>query len=186
MGVLACDPVLARLIDDHGPLTIEPADDLFARLISSIVSQQLSTASATAIHDRLTERFELTPAAMLSADTDRLLDCGLSGRKVEYIQNVAHAFDANEYSRSFFEEHSDAEVIDELTAITGVGVWTAKMMLIFGLGREDVFPIEDLGIRNAMDSLYDDPSRAEKREIAAQWRPKRSIAALHLWKHYEQ
>ncbi len=60
------------------------------------------------------------------------------------------------------------------------------MMLIFGLGREDVFPIEDLGIRNAMDSLYDEPSRAEKHEIATQWRPKRSIAALYLWKHYEQ
>ncbi len=130
MEVLTRDPVLAPLIADHGPLTIEPADDLFERLISSIVSQQLSTASASAIHDRLAGRFELTPAALLSADPDQLLNCGLSGQKVEYIQNVARAFETNEYSRSFFEEHSNGAVIDELTAITGVGVWTAKMMLV--------------------------------------------------------
>ena len=114
---------------------------------------------------------------------ESLAETGLSKRKAETIRNAAIAFEEQEYTQEAFVGHAEPAVIDELTAITGIGPWTAKMFCMFGLGREDVFPVEDLGIRKGMWAVCDqDMDRAAMTERADRWRPYRSIAALYLWR----
>lgn len=173
---------MAGLIEEHGELTLEPADDMFERLIVSVVNQQLSSASAAAIRDRMFQRFDITPGGLAAADEEALRDVGLSGQKTEYVQNVARAFQQNGFSLEYFEGMSDDEVIDELTQIKGIGVWTGKMFLMFCLARSDVFPVEDLGIRRGMAVLYDIEDRGAMIEKAEDWRPYRSHASLYLWR----
>ena len=175
------DPVLAPLIRRHGVLEIETAADPFRRLVTSIVNQQLSTASAAAIRQRLFDRFEIAPAALLGTDPSELREVGLSARKADYLLNIAEAF-REDPNLSSLEEMSDEDVTERLTAITGVGTWTAKIFLIFALGRPDVFPVEDLGIRKGMRELFGDLSRAEMAERAERWRPHRSLASLYVWR----
>lgn len=183
--VLRSDPVLRPLIEEHGELTLEPAEDTFRRLVQSIISQQVSVASARAIRRRVFDRFEITPEAVATADRAELRDAGLSTRKAEYIQNVANAYLDRGYSRAYFEDMTDDDVIAELTRIRGVGDWTARMFLMFCLGREDVFPVEDLGIRRGMEALFGEMDRAEMVGRAEAWRPYRSYASRYLWRAYD-
>jgi len=176
---------MADLVAQHGYLTIEPASDPFRRLVRSIVRQQVSMAAAAAIWERLTDQFEVRPAEMLAVEPAALRDTGLSEAKSEYVRAVATAFAEDGWSRSAFAGKRDEAVIEQVTDVRGIGPWTAKMFLVFGLGREDVFPVEDLGVRHAMEALYDVETRAEMRERAASWAPYRSIAALYLWEHAE-
>jgi DNA-3-methyladenine glycosylase II len=183
ISTLRSDPVLRRLVDEHGALRIAPAEDTFARLVRSIISQQVSTASARAIRERVFDRFEITPESIAAANRTDLRDAGLSGQKAEYVQNVAEAYLENGYDRGYFAGMTDDEVTTELIRIRGVGDWTARMFLMFSLGREDVFPVEDLGIRKGMWALFDeDMTRGEMRERAEPWRPYRSYASLYLWR----
>ncbi|MUW14064.1 DNA-3-methyladenine glycosylase 2 family protein [Halorubrum sp. CBA1125] len=191
-STLRADPTMARLVDRHGPLDVEPAEDEFARLCTSIVNQQLSTASATAIHGRFRDALagEVTPERVLAADADRLRETGLSGTKVEYLRSAARAFrdDDRDFTREGFADESDAAVVDALTEIRGVGEWTARMYLIFGLGREDVLPLGDLAVRKGIERIYndgDDLTRAEMREIGDAWRPYRSYGTQYVWAEYE-
>jgi DNA-3-methyladenine glycosylase II len=180
---LRADPDLGPLVEEHGEVTLEPADSLFERMVRSVVSQQVSTAAATSIRESLYDAVEITPAGVLAADETTLRDAGLSSQKASYVRNIAEAFGEHGYSVAYFEEMSNDAVVNELSSITGVGTWTAKMQLLFGLGRPDVFPVEDLGIRNGMQALYDDDlARAEMTELAKPWRPYRSYAALYLWR----
>lgn len=177
------DPALAPLVEAHGPIDVEPHPEPFERLVTSIVNQQLSGASAAAIHDRLTERFELAPAALLAADEAALRETGLSASKVDYIKSVAEAFQDGRIDPVRFDGVSDEAVIDALTGVRGVGVWTAKMYLMFVLAREDVFPVEDLGIRRGMEALFgDDIDRAWMVDRAAEWSPYRTYASRYLWR----
>ncbi|AZH26507.1 DNA-3-methyladenine glycosylase family protein [Haloplanus aerogenes] len=185
-AVLRTDPVMADLIETHGRLTLQPAEDEFRRLVVSIVNQQLSTASADAIRERLFDHLDaVTPATVLAADRDALRDTGLSGTKVDYLRNAATAFRDRDLTREGLTDSDDEAVIDELTAITGIGRWTAEMYLIFVLGREDVLPLGDLAIRRGLESLYDCDSRDEMRAAAEPWRPYRSYGTLYVWEHYE-
>ncbi|WP_135662412.1 DNA-3-methyladenine glycosylase family protein [Halorhabdus rudnickae] len=180
------DPALAPLVDEHGELTLEPAEDLFERLVVSIVRQQLSMASADAIEERLFERFDVTPTALRDVAVEELREVGLSKRKGQTVRNVATAFVERDYSREAFADWSDEAVMDELTEITGIGPWTSKMFLLFALGREDVFPVEDLGIRKGMQTIFDgDLERSEMVDRAERWRPYRSFASLYLWRVVE-
>ncbi|SEA08902.1 DNA-3-methyladenine glycosylase II [Haloplanus vescus] len=184
--ILRTDPVMAGLVDTHGPLTVQPADDEFRRLVVSIVNQQLSTASASAIRERLFDHLgDVTPAAILDADTEALRETGLSGTKVEYLRNAARAFEERDLTRAGLADHPDDAVVDELTRIRGVGEWTAEMYLLFVLGREDVLPLGDLAIRRGLEDLYGCDSREEMREVAAAWRPYRSYGTRYVWAHYE-
>jgi len=178
---IADDDVLAPLVRRHGRLELETAEDPFRRLVTSIVNQQLSTASAAAIRGRLFDRFEISPAALAEADPSELAEVGLSARKAEYVRSVAEAFRGGLDPGSLVEM-SDEEVVERLTAIRGVGIWTAKIFLMFGLGRPDVFPVEDLGVRKGMQELFGELSRAEMMERAERWRPHRSLAALYVWR----
>ncbi|WP_410767143.1 DNA-3-methyladenine glycosylase family protein [Haloferax sp. DFSO60] len=182
---LKTDPHLGRVVESHGPVELEASSEPFERLVVSIVNQQLSTSAAATIRDRMFDAVTVTPEGILAADTDVLRDCGLSKQKTEYVRNVAEAFQ-NGLSADDFRVMSDDEVIDSLTEIRGVGVWTAKMFLIFVLAREDVFPVEDLGIRRGMEKVFeleaDSQTRGELRDRAERWQPHRSYASIYLWR----
>ena len=187
---LRTDPAMARLVDAHGPLTVEPAEDPFERLCVSIVNQQLSTASADAIRERLFERLggTVTPDAVLAAEEETLREAGLSATKVEYLRSAAEAFRGGGLSRDRLAERSNDEIADELTGIRGVGEWTADMFLISVMGREDVLPLGDLAVRRGFEQVYGDGEsmdRDEMRAVAEQWRPYRSYGTRYLWAEYE-
>ena len=142
-------------------------------------------ASAAATRKRLFDAIEVTPEGVLDADDETLRDAGLSRQKTKYVNNVARAFVEKEYSRAYFEGMDDDIVRTELTLITGVGTWTANMQLLFSLGRPDVFPAGDLGVRKGMAQLFEDlavDDRAAIRNRAERWAPYRSYATLYLWR----
>lgn len=142
-------------------------------------------ASAAATRERLFEAVEVTPTGVLAADEQVLKDAGLSRQKTRYVRNVAEAFHERGYDRDHFAAMDDEAVVAELTEITGVGQWTAEMQLMFALGREDVFPVGDLGIRKGMTTLHpelDREDRAAMVERSERWRPYRSYASLYLWR----
>ena len=180
--VLCRDKELSDLVEKHGEIEIPVADDAFQRLVVSVVNQQLSSSSAEAIKQRLFDGFMVTPEGILEADDEQLRDTGLSRQKVRYLNEISREFRQKGYSASYFDGVTDDEVTKELTSIHGVGDWTAKMFLIFVLGRKDVFPVEDLGIRNAMKEIYSYRKKTEMRRHAESWKPYRSYATLHLWR----
>src|SRR5699024_9045574 len=145
--------------------------------------------SATAVRERVFAHLdEVTPEAVLATDEATLREAGLGRSKTEYVRNAATAFQERDLSREGLDGMADDEVISELKRIRGVGEWTARMYLLFVLGREDVFPVGDLAVRRGVESLYadgEDLSRAEIREIAERWRPYRSLATLYIWAHDE-
>ncbi|OYR38214.1 3-methyladenine DNA glycosylase [Halorubrum sp. Ib24] len=186
------DPTMAALIDRHGRLAIEPAADEFARLCTSIVNQQLSTASAAAIRERFLDVLggDPTPDRVLAADEGALREAGLSGTKVEYLRATAEAFRDGDpdLTREGLADASDEAAVGRLTQIRGVGEWTARMYLIFALGREDVLPLGDLAVRKGIEQVYNDGAeltRGEMREIAEAWRPYRSYGTRYVWAEYE-
>ena len=183
---LRADPDIGPLVETHGELTLDPASDLFERLVVSILRQQVSMASAAATQDRLFDAVTVTPVGIRDADDDVLRDAGLSRQKTRYVNEVADAFLEHDYSLESFEDASDEEIHGELTAITGVGDWTANMQLLFAFGREDVFPVGDLGIRKGFEAVVGDGySRADMRAYAERWSPYRSYASLYLWRASE-
>lgn len=179
---LKSDSYLGPAIERYGRLVVDPADDMFRRLVVSVLRQQVSMASAEATRQRLVEAVEITPQGILASDPETLRDCGLSRQKAGYVRNIAEAFEA-EYNMAYFEELDDDAVIAELTTIKGVGEWTARMQLLFSLGRPDVFPVGDLGVRKGMVALFDEEmTREEMCDRAERWKPYRSYAALYLWR----
>lgn len=190
IAVLRRDPVMARIIDERDPYVEPEWNDEFERLIVSIINQQLSTASAAAVKQRVFALFdgEVTPETVLAADEEALREAGLSRTKVEYVKNAAEAFLERDLTREGLADHTDEEVIEELTRIKGIGEWTARMYLLFVLERADVLPLGDLAVRRGIEQLYgdgDELTRAEMREIAEQWRPHRSAATKYIWADYE-
>jgi DNA-3-methyladenine glycosylase II len=175
---------LAPLVESYGEVTLEPADDLFERLVVSIVNQLISTEAARTIRKRLFAAVDITPEGILAAKESTLREAGLSPQKTEYVRAVATWFVEEQVTADQFKGQSDTAVIDTLTEINGIGVWTAKMTLMFGLGRPDVFPVEDLAVRRGMTALFDDDSRPEMRARAEAWAPYRSTAALYIWEYY--
>jgi DNA-3-methyladenine glycosylase II len=183
IDALRADDRLGPVVEAHGPVTLEPHPEPFERLVTAIVRQQVSMASAAAIRERLFDAVSVTPAGILSADEATLREAGLSASKAEYVKNVARAWRERPLDREHFADVSDAGVIETLTDIRGVGPWTAKIHLLFCLGREDVFPVEDLGIRQGMQRVVD--SSLDRREMptaAERWAPYRSYASLYLWR----
>jgi DNA-3-methyladenine glycosylase II len=187
-AVLREDPVMAELLDRHEPYT-ERERAPYERLCVSIINQQLSTASAAAVRERVFETLgEVTPARVLAADAEALREAGLSGSKVEYVRNAAVAFQEADLTPAGLEHLDDDAVVDRLTEIRGIGRWTAEMYLIFVLDRPDVLPLGDLAVRRGIEALYGDGgglTRAEMREVADAWRPYRSHGTRYVWAAYE-
>ena len=188
------DPVLARLIDDGGPLPIEPdsrgrPDDLYGALVRTIAGQQLSVKAARAIYGRLTARFDgrtPTPEEILADDPDELrVAAGFSRAKTAYLRSLAEHVISGELELDRLADLPDEEVMRELTAVKGIGEWSAHMYLMFTLHRPDVLAVGDLGIRNAVRDAYGldaAPKPAELTELAEPWRPYRTRASLYLWR----
>ena len=184
------DPVLSGIIDRVGDYGIEFRDPDFETLVKSIVYQQLSGRVANVIFGRLVKAAggKLTPENVLKLRPGRMRALGLSGQKTAYIRDLArHTRDG----RVDFEELldlPDEAVIERLTEVKGVGVWTAHMFLIFALRRVDVLPWGDLGIRAAIRKAYglaELPQPAEMEALAARWRPYCTVASWYLWRSLE-
>ena len=188
----AADDTLARVIDERGPLDLEarvrgrPAD-AYGALLRAIVGQQLSVKAARTIYERFTGLFDgRTPAPeeLLEVDADTLRSVGLSRAKAAYVRSLAEHVISGELELDRLDELSDERVAAELVAVKGLGQWTADMFLIFHLGRPDVLPVGDLGVRRAVERLYGFealPSAAELEALGERWRPWRSLASLYLW-----
>ncbi len=190
VSTLRADPTMARLLGRHGRLPVEPVDDEFRRLCVSVLNQQLSTASATAIRERAFDVLdgEVTPERVIEADPEALRAVGVSRTKTEYLRAIAEAFRDRNLTHEGFSGRPDGEVVSELTEIYGVGEWTARMYLIAALGREDVLPLGDLAVRKGIENLYNDGKelrRTEMRDIAESWRPYRSYGTRYVWAEYE-
>lgn len=187
------DPVMRELIRRLGKLDPEarrrgrPAD-AYGALLRSIVGQQLSTKAAASIYGRVTELFggrTPSPEELLAYDPEGLRGAGLSRAKVAYMRSLAEHVVGGTLELDELDELSDEEITAELTAVKGLGVWTAHMFLIFHLQRPDVLPVGDLGVRNAARLLYDLdelPKPAELEALAEPWRPYRSLGSLYLWR----
>jgi DNA-3-methyladenine glycosylase II len=184
---------MGALIDRLGPLDEEARRrgrplEPYGALVRSIVGQQLSTKAARTIYERLTALFDgrtPTPAELLAADPDAIRAAGLSRPKVSYLRSLAEHVESGELELDRLDELPDDEVSAQLTAVKGLGQWTADMFLIFHLRRPDVLPVGDLGIRRAVEREYglaDLPDAARLTEIAEPWRPSRSLACLYLWR----
>jgi DNA-3-methyladenine glycosylase II len=188
----AADETLARVIDERGPLDLESRvrgrpSDAYGALLRAIVGQQLSVKAARSIYERFTGLFggeTPTPEQLLETDTDALRAVGLSGAKAKYGRSLAEHVISGELELDRLEDLSDERVTAELVAVKGLGQWTADMFLIFHLGRPDVLPVGDLGVRRAIERLYGLealPSAAEVEALGERWRPWRSLASLYLW-----
>jgi DNA-3-methyladenine glycosylase II len=194
----ASDPVIATLIDRYGsPDGLlerrgRRPGDAYGALVRSIVGQQLSTRSARAIFGRLTALFDdrtPTPRELLDTDPGKLREVGLSRAKVAYLRDLAERVEDGELDLEGIAERPDEEVAAELTRVKGLGPWSVQMFLIFHLGRPDVLPVGDHGIRRAVQDQYgldELPDAAEIERIAEPWRPNRSLASLYLWRSLDQ
>jgi len=192
---LSKDPLLARLIAEHGgPLPLEPDSrgrppDIYGALLRAITGQQLSVKAAEAIHGRLIARFggrAPTPVQLLADDPDEMRTAaGLSRAKVVALRSLAEHVRDGELELDRLTELDDDEVTRELVAVKGIGEWTAQMFLMFTLHRPDVLATGDQGIRNAVMRAYELPGRPDPAALTAlaePWRPHRTRACLYLWR----
>ena len=187
---LSKDKKLRKLLDGCEPVRIKKGKDTFYYLVASIMSQQLSTKVAATIKNRFLALYDNrvpAPEAVLSTPYETLRSIGLSNAKASYVQNVARFAIEEGFDHRKLRKMTNDEVIAYLTRIKGVGRWTAEMLLMFSLGREDIFAIDDWGIQNAMIRLYklDPTDKKSMREailrISAKWSPYRTYACMHLW-----
>lgn len=185
------DPVLARIITDVGPYGIEYREPVFETLVRSIVYQQLSGRVAGVTYGRLAAAVGgeiITPAGILKLRSERMRKLGLSTAKTLYIRELAKHTKKGSVVFENLPELDDNEVIEHLTQVKGIGVWTAQMFLMFALRRPDVLPTGDLGIRTAMQrawTLENLPKPAEMEELAAHWKPWSTVACWYLWRYLD-
>jgi DNA-3-methyladenine glycosylase II len=192
----ASDPTMAALVERIGKIDLatrlarrseEAPNDAYGALLRGIVGQQLSTKAARTIYLRMVELFGGTtpsPEQLLEADEADLRAAGLSGRKVEYVRDLASHVLAGELELDRLDQLEDEEVIEEIVAVRGLGRWTAEMFLIFHLERPDVLSGGDLGIRKAIQIEYgleEMPKPQAVVEMSERWSPHRSLASLYLW-----
>jgi len=195
-ALAAADPTMAALIERMGKLDIatrlrrrkeERPADAYGALLRAIVGQQLSTKAARTIYLRVLDLFGGStpgPEQLLEASEEDLRACGLSGRKTEYVRDLAAHVLSGELELDRLRELEDEEAIEEIVAVRGLGRWTAEMFLLFHLQRPDILSGGDLGIRKAIQIEYgleEMPTPTRVLEIGEPWRPHRSLASLYLW-----
>ncbi|MDR3622272.1 MAG: hypothetical protein P4L85_23175 [Paludisphaera borealis] len=183
------DPRFKAVIQRVGPCGLAPREDRFGALVTAIVSQQISTKAAASINERLhvLAGRPHDPRRLLELDETALRSVGLSGGKARYVLNVATAVaDGSVPVDRFDDSWDDDRIIEALTSIKGVGVWTAHMFLIFVLNRPDVLPVGDLGVRAGLrdwHGLAELPKPSDCHALAEPWRPYRSVASWYLWRN---
>ena len=180
------DPVMAGLVERFSGASLVSHGDPFVTLARAIVGQQISVKAADSVWLRLSTVLPvIAPAPLLASASETLRACGLSARKVEYLGDLARHFSSGQIHLSRWSSMSDAEIIAELTAVRGIGVWTAEMFLIFNQLRPDVFPLDDIGLQKAVALHYFDGQRPPRKILAdfgERWRPWRSVATWYLWR----
>ncbi len=186
------DPVIARLIEQHGPCTLFSENSLvhkprFHVLVWAIINQQLSVASARSIENKLSvllqsELFDLEPIQAL--EPGQLAACGISRQKIRYLHALCDAIGRDEIKLEQLAKMDDAQVFDTLSALPGIGPWSVDMFLMFSLGRLDVLPLGDLALRKSIEHHYqlpDNPAIQDYQAIADRWRPYRTVSSWYLW-----
>ncbi len=182
------DEILAGVIDAVGPFQLKLDRNRFQMLVWSILSQQISGKAARSIRKRLLELIapnRVTADRLAALSVDELRSAGVSPQKAKYIHDLAAKVADGTVKLSRVGTMSDGQVITELVQVKGIGVWTAQMFLMFSLGRPDVFPHDDFGIRSALKNLYglsDLPNREKSQTLAAPWRPYATIASWYCWR----
>ena len=188
---LSKDDKLKKLIEQHGVFKLEKKKNLYLYLCYSIMSQQLSTKVARVIRQRFLDLYggkEPAPQQIVDMPFEKLRGIGLSNAKVNYVQNVARFEIEEGMDHKKLGKMSNDKVIEYLTQIKGVGRWTTEMLLMFALGREDVFALDDLGLQQAVIGLYDLKHRKKKimmakiSKISEQWSPYRTYACMYMWR----
>lgn len=182
----ARDAVLKKLVSTFDGLALGSRGDAFQTLARAIVGQQISVKAAQSVWNRLTvELPAMTPATVHGWDTQRLRACGLSGRKVTYLQDLAGRFHRGALDVSRWHELEDEAMIAQLTQVKGIGRWTAEMFLIFHMARPDVLPLDDIGLQRAMSLNYNKGKplpKSRMHKIGNTWAPWRSVATWYMWR----
>ena len=191
VGFLLKDPILGKIIDKVGDYSLKRRNHHFAVLVESIISQQLATKAAEAIFRRFTKLYPKFPTAtqILATRKSKLRKSGISGMKIDYLKDLARNIEEGKLKIKSLPKMSDEQVIEQLTQIKGIGRWTAEMFLIFSLGRQDVLPVHDLGLRKGVQfafSLSQLPKPKEVEKLGERWKPYRSIATWYLWKSLQK
>jgi len=185
----ARDPVLAELISKHRAFTVGSRGDAFQTLARAIVGQQISVQAAQSVWNRFAALVEtVTPEIVVGFEPAALRAAGLSARKAEYVRDLARHFADRSVDVAAWPDLPDETLIEQLTAVRGIGRWTAEMYLIFHLARPDVFPVGDLGVQRAMSLCYNRGralSERRMRLIARDWAPWRSVATWYMWRSLE-
>ena len=180
------DAVMAALVERYDGAALGSRGEPFATLARAIVGQQISVRAADSVWSRLTATLpQMDPQAVLGSSAETLRGCGLSLRKVEYLCDLARHFGARQIDVQRWPSLDDAQLIAELTAVRGIGVWTAQMFLIFNQLRPDVFPLDDIGLQKAVALHYlagERPTRSVLAAYGERWRPWRSVATWYLWR----
>jgi DNA-3-methyladenine glycosylase II len=179
------DPMLKPLFEKKESIEVHLYSDYFVSLVGTITSQQLSSKVAAVIFNRLEAlcNNNITAHQLLSLSDDDLRGVGLSYQKINYLKSLAECEEKKIIRLSEFDHLSDHEIIEMLTQIKGIGIWSAQMFLMFSLGRIDVFSVLDLGLRNALKRLYNQPELTNKdiELISEKWKPYRSYVSHYLW-----
>jgi DNA-3-methyladenine glycosylase II len=183
------DSRLKRIIAQVGPCTLQPNGDHFGLLARSIISQQISTRAALAIHGRVCAAVgkPIRASAIVKASDETLRSAGLSAAKVLSLRDLAQRCVDRQLRLKLLTDLDDEAVIEQLIPVRGIGRWTAEMFLIFGLGRLDVLPVADFGLRNGIRREHDLPelpNKAQLTELTAAWSPYRSIGTWYIWRSF--
>ena len=183
------DKVLRKLIKAYPKADLVSRGDAFQALARAIVGQQISVKAAQSIWGRFADCVgKVTPENVCAKDDAALRACGFSGQKVSYVKDLARRFVAGEVKPRAWARRDDESIIEELVAVKGIGRWTAEMLLMFHLKRPDVFPVDDLGLRRAMERAYNKGEALtldEMRAIGEPWTPYRTVASWYLWRSLE-
>ncbi|MBU3597998.1 DNA-3-methyladenine glycosylase family protein [Polynucleobacter bastaniensis] len=181
------DRILKKLIPKYGSGFLRTRGDAFTTLARSIVGQQISVAAAQSVWSKvlLASKNKINPKNILTLSIDDLRAAGLSGRKVEYIRDLAEHFDSGRLHANQWKGMEDEAIIKELCGIRGIGRWTAEMFLIFNMIRPNILPLDDAGLIKAISINYfsgEPVSRHEAREVSANWAPWRTVATWYMWR----
>jgi DNA-3-methyladenine glycosylase II len=183
------DPLLAALIERHGVLSFAPEGEMFQSLVESILTQQLAWAAASAIIGRVKNLYPggvIEATALYTTPVRKLRKAGVSPQKIRYLKDLSRRVAKGRLDLEVLKEKEDEVLLEALDEVLGIGPWTIHMLQIFTLGRPDILPVDDLGIRKAIQSIYSLPEIPKKdkiEKIAESWHPYCSIASLYLWRH---